>query len=169
MNDVINKIVERCRAAGVTSVYAATHHGMGFLLSKAGAQIDGIVFRDDDMPEAERKTLAQRVNSALHDQLEALPSVDTSSLGKIEIRLLLEGGKYEYRFYEKGGQECLRYGIPWRQLTGDNLILAMANKIQEQQELIDEAAKCFYDPQHMKPNTWGASVATALFEASTKP
>lgn len=32
--------------------------------------------------------------------------------------------------------ECLRYDEPWRDLTGDNLALAMAQKIRDQQEEI---------------------------------
>lgn len=53
----------------------------------------------------------------------------------------IELGKYTYIFDEKTGvQEALRHGEPWRKedLVGDNLVLAMAMKIEElQQELGD--------------------------------
>lgn len=53
----------------------------------------------------------------------------------------IELGKYTYIFDEKTGvQEVLRYGKPWRKddLVGDNLVLALAMKIDELQEELDD-------------------------------
>lgn len=52
----------------------------------------------------------------------------------------IELGKYTYIFDEKTGvQEALRHGEPWRKedLVGDNLVLAMAMKIEELQQELD--------------------------------
>lgn len=48
-----------------------------------------------------------------------------------EITISLENGKYTYSFLHNGVQLCYRHGEPWRDLTGDNLVLAMAQKIKE--------------------------------------
>lgn len=50
---------------------------------------------------------------------------------KIGFKLELDDGKYTYIRYEQGGQEALRYGDPWRELTGDNLILFLGFKVEE--------------------------------------
>ncbi len=42
--------------------------------------------------------------------------------------LILEGGKYEVIF-DKGKLTALRWGEPWRDLTGDNLVLSMVQEI----------------------------------------
>lgn len=65
--ELLTQIATRCRAAAVSSVYAATHHGMGFLLAKEaeGGNKDGIVFRDDSMSQADRQRLAVEVNLIL--------------------------------------------------------------------------------------------------------
>ena len=41
---------------------------------------------------------------------------------EIDVKVDLCGGKYTYIRYKNGGQECLRYGEEWRNLTGDNLV-----------------------------------------------
>jgi len=46
----------------------------------------------------------------------------------------LDGGKYEVILGQDGSSfnfHALRYGEKWRNLVGDNLILAMFNKIQD--------------------------------------
>lgn len=44
---------------------------------------------------------------------------------KIEYKESFDNGKYTAIFYEKGGLTALRYGEPWRDLTGDNLFYWM--------------------------------------------
>lgn len=52
-----------------------------------------------------------------------------------EIRIVLEDGKYTYvRDEEKGAQHALRYGQPWRDLTGDKFIYCLAAKVEELQK-----------------------------------
>ena len=46
-------------------------------------------------------------------------------------RIELEGGKYTYIQHQDGRSEALRYNEPWRDLTGDNLVSAMASRIEE--------------------------------------
>lgn len=46
-----------------------------------------------------------------------------------QVHIELDGGKYTYVLHEDGRQEALRYGEPWRELTGDNLIYNMADEI----------------------------------------
>lgn len=54
----------------------------------------------------------------------------------------LYDGKYEVLHSSKANEpfvfKALRYGEEWRNLTGDNLILAMFHKIQELEEKITE-------------------------------
>lgn len=54
------------------------------------------------------------------------------------ITVELEDGKYTVLHDEQhGGVTVLRYDEPWRNETGDKLILAMVNKIVELQEEVD--------------------------------
>lgn len=51
------------------------------------------------------------------------------------IYITLSDGKYEYEFdHQKGAQTIKRNGKDWRDETGDNLILAMAQRIDELEE-----------------------------------
>lgn len=54
------------------------------------------------------------------------------------LEVELENGKYTYIQHDKGGSEVLRHGEPWRDVTGDNVILLMAYKIDEQAQRIAE-------------------------------
>jgi len=48
--------------------------------------------------------------------------------------ITLDSGKYEVVLDQSDGKfnfHALRYGEEWRDLTGDNLVLAMFNKIQD--------------------------------------
>lgn len=45
-----------------------------------------------------------------------------------KIEIILESGKYHYT-YKEGRQYITRYGEPWRTETGDNFLLAMAERI----------------------------------------
>jgi hypothetical protein len=53
------------------------------------------------------------------------------------MKINLADGKYTYVF-EEGKQQALRYGEPWRDLTGDNLIYYMACRIVELEERAKE-------------------------------
>lgn len=46
------------------------------------------------------------------------------------IKLILEGGKYTLIQHDDGRMECLRYGEPWRDLTGDHLVAALLQAAQ---------------------------------------
>lgn len=50
---------------------------------------------------------------------------------EIDFEIELADGKYKYRRFKKGGQDCLRHGEPWRDLSGDNLIYFMGCEIEE--------------------------------------
>jgi hypothetical protein len=45
-------------------------------------------------------------------------------------RIELYDGKYTY-INDEQGQRALRHGEPWRDLVGDGLVLAMAQRIEE--------------------------------------
>jgi len=48
--------------------------------------------------------------------------------------IILDSGKYEVVLDQTDGKfnfHALRYGEKWRELTGDNLVLVMFNKIQD--------------------------------------
>jgi len=56
-----------------------------------------------------------------------------------DIYTTLNDGKYEYTFNSKEGSQTIkRNGLPWRDETGDNLLLAMAQRIDQ---LEDEVAE----------------------------
>lgn len=65
---------------------------------------------------------------------------DAASVRPAETQIELNGGKYTYVF-DQGKQYALRYGEPWRDLTGDNLVYWMAAKIQELEAWRDAAFK----------------------------
>lgn len=46
------------------------------------------------------------------------------------INLNLQNGKYTYVFQDDGQQYALRHGEQWRDLTGDNLTLALGQRIE---------------------------------------
>ncbi|WNO47307.1 hypothetical protein [Vibrio phage vB_VibM_10AMN] len=51
------------------------------------------------------------------------------------IYIKLNDGKYEYAFNAKEGTQTIeRNGQPWRDETGDNLLLAMAQRIDQLEE-----------------------------------
>lgn len=51
--------------------------------------------------------------------------------------LQLAGGKYTYRTDDTGRAEALRYGEPWRDLTGDRFISALASRAAIADELLE--------------------------------
>ena len=49
----------------------------------------------------------------------------------MSIKITLEDGKYLYERTDDHNQYILRYNEPWRDLSGDNFVAAMANRIVE--------------------------------------
>ena len=47
-------------------------------------------------------------------------------------------GKYEVLHENGAGLRALRYGEPWRDLTGDGLVLALVQRIEELEEAAQE-------------------------------
>lgn len=47
-------------------------------------------------------------------------------------------GKYTVQCDGDGLMRCLRYGAPWRDLTGDGMVLALVQEIQHVRELYAE-------------------------------
>ncbi|UZV41236.1 hypothetical protein vBVpaMR16F_170 [Vibrio phage vB_VpaM_R16F] len=55
------------------------------------------------------------------------------------IYITLNDGKYEYVFNSKDGTQTIkRNGQPWRDETGDNLLLAMAQRIYQLEDEVVE-------------------------------
>lgn len=48
-----------------------------------------------------------------------------------ETRIELEEGKYTVIHEEGENFHALRYGVWWRDLTGDDLVMALVNRIEE--------------------------------------
>ena len=59
----------------------------------------------------------------------------------MNFKIELAEGKYTYIF-DNGKQSALLYGGGWRDLTGDNLVYAMACKIKELEEDLFIASAC---------------------------
>ena len=54
------------------------------------------------------------------------------------MKIDLGNGKYHLTFDEKTGKlEACRYGEAWRDLTGDNLILALMQRITDLEKLLE--------------------------------
>lgn len=64
-----------------------------------------------------------------------------------EISIQLQEGKYHYLF-QNGKQTITRHGEFWRDETGDNLLLAMAQTIEDYRELLAHALKDAKDLSH---------------------
>ena len=65
-----------------------------------------------------------------------------------ELRMDFSDGKYTVVYYDNGKLVALRYGEPWRNLTGDKMIFSMlyeANQLREQRdeflEVLEEIEK----------------------------
>jgi hypothetical protein len=48
----------------------------------------------------------------------------------IVLQVSISGGKYIIEQNSSGALRCLRYGEPWRDLTGDGMVCAMAHRIE---------------------------------------
>lgn len=62
---------------------------------------------------------------------------------EVEYEVTIYEGKYTYRRFRNGGQEALRYGEPWRNLSGDGFIMAMAQRIETLTDLLTQAGIYF--------------------------
>ncbi|AGH32236.1 hypothetical protein VPHG_00173 [Vibrio phage 11895-B1] len=60
------------------------------------------------------------------------------------MKIDLFDGKYTYIF-DNGKQKALRHGGEWRDLTGDNLIYAMACRIEELDIQLSQAIEIIED------------------------
>ena len=58
------------------------------------------------------------------------------------MKIDLDGGKYTVVQKDNGSLDALRYGEPWRDLTGDNLVYWMAVEIERLRDKIEEANNC---------------------------
>lgn len=85
----------------------------------------------------------------LEDRLEKTSGRGLPADAQIEFSegnsITLDEGKYEIGMDDENHFTALRYGEPWRDLTGDNLMLAMFDRIQDykvvrasQQELVKQ-------------------------------
>jgi hypothetical protein len=61
---------------------------------------------------------------------------------EIEHEVIIEDGKYTFRFYKDGRFHCLRYNQEWRDLVGDKMVLALINEIST----LREKLKKIYSP-----------------------
>lgn len=50
---------------------------------------------------------------------------------KDDVLVVVDGGKYTVVIPANGGLHALRYGEPWRDLTGDNLVFNLAWELNE--------------------------------------
>ncbi len=57
------------------------------------------------------------------------------------LKIELDDGKYTYIRHDDGRQEALRYGEPWRDLVGDNLIGALASEIESLSEQVKDPSQ----------------------------
>lgn len=58
------------------------------------------------------------------------------------LSVKLENGKYTVEQSDNGELYALRYGEPWRDLCGDNLVYSMASEIDRLRTQIQEATNC---------------------------
>lgn len=79
----------------------------------------------------------------------------------LDFSVVLEDGKYEYRFYKDGSQEALRNGEPWRDLSGDKFIYCMAAEISKLQVEVQRA--------YMQSEAHKAEMYAKLYAAPAVP
>jgi hypothetical protein len=53
-------------------------------------------------------------------------------------KITFADGKYTILIKQTGGLECLRYGEPWRDLTGDGMVYSLACALSEARDTIEE-------------------------------
>jgi len=57
---------------------------------------------------------------------------------EIDWEVTVADGKYTLQHFENGGARALRYGEPWRDCVGDNLVIALGMELSEAREKIKE-------------------------------
>lgn len=72
----------------------------------------------------------------------------------MQIKISLDGGKYTY-LNTMGKQSALRYNEPWRDLTGDKFVYAMACKIETLQHKGVDLIKALRSIEDTYPETKG--------------
>ena len=55
----------------------------------------------------------------------------------MQAKLEFDDGKYTLILHDNYSMDALRYGEPWRDLTGDNLVYCMLAEILRLQEQLD--------------------------------
>ena len=55
---------------------------------------------------------------------------------EVDTEYLTSDGKYTLRFYKSGKFEALRYNLPWRDLTGDGLVLALLHDLTKTDDIL---------------------------------
>lgn len=55
-----------------------------------------------------------------------------------EIKEEFDHGKYTIIFSTTEGFKALRYGLPWRDLTGDGMVLSMLYEVEELRKIVNE-------------------------------
>jgi hypothetical protein len=70
--------------------------------------------------------------------------------------VVLAEGKYVVMLEDNGARlHASRYGEPWRNLTGDNLVLALFRKVRElEKEAAEPAVEILYDSQMPHSEKW---------------
>ncbi len=66
--------------------------------------------------------------------------------------LEVAGGKYSVYQPKSGSLRALRYGEPWRILTGDNLIFNLMAELIEAKEKIQRALKTIHEADYVDEN-----------------
>lgn len=66
------------------------------------------------------------------------------------MKIELCNGKYTYVLDDDFRQYALRYGEHWRDLVGDGLVLAMAQRIEDLEEALEELTKTSGSAENVK-------------------
>jgi hypothetical protein len=59
----------------------------------------------------------------------------------MKFDLLIADGKYTVHVEHNGSLTASRYGAPWRNLSGDNLVFHLAYELDEARKTIDNLLK----------------------------
>lgn len=86
---------------------------------------------------------------------------------KTELSLSVAEGKYTVQFDADGRLRCLRYGQPWRDLTGDGMVLAMAHEIERLRERLKLSND--YLKASWQANALVAGMSSALIQSLNDP
>lgn len=77
-----------------------------------------------------------------------------------DIRIDIEGGKYTVVMSNNGGLHALRFGEPWRSLTGDKLVYALAAEVERlRKKSAGGSAAPITDAERVALSNWHANQA----------